>query len=402
MSEDTITILVITHFFPPESMGGAHRWERLSQNFSERVECKVVCPPPTYPFGEFERTYQPVKFDSVNGLDVTRLWTYQPKSLDSVVGRIANYVVFAIFATLYVILNFWRFDCIITMSTPHTTFLPGITGKILGRTWIPDIFDLWIDNAVDFGYIEEGSFSYRIGRMLEWTAMRWSDHIFVITKTMSEYYSNRYDVPLSKFVEIPFGVDDDLFSSEEKHEAKKRVIYTGNLGTLQPFEPYIRGFAKWASDEAELYLVGSGEREEELKNLVKELEIDDRVTFTGQLPRSKIPELVSSAAVSWVPLDTENHLDYARPTKLLESMAVGTPYIASEVQEIERVTEKSNAGITVQNNSEEVANALNELFSDKKKRHEMGEQGIAYIDANHRWRALATTAQNTIQKLVNK
>lgn len=400
--QETISVLIICHFFPPESMGGAHRWERLTQHFSEDIECRILRPPPSYPYGEFSRTYQPWQAETIDNTAITRLWTYQPQT-DTDIGRILSYGVFSVLASLYVLLNFWRFDSVVTMSTPHTTFLPGAISKLLGRTWITDIFDLWIDNAVDFGYIEEGSLSYRVGRELECVAMRWSDRIVVITPTMADYYAERYAVARAKFAIVPFGVDEKLFNPQATSEIDKRIVYTGNLGTLQTFEPYIRGFAEWvdgANGSAELYLVGTGERKEELHRLVAELGIADKVNFTGQLPRDEIPELLASASVSWVPLDTDHHLDYARPTKLLESMATGTPYIASEVDEIENVTNQSNAGITVPNEAAAVRTALENLLGDEAKRREMGKRGISFIEENHRWDSLADTLEHEIRQAI--
>lgn len=400
-TESDINVLVITQFFVPEGQGGGYRWQRLIEQSSEQTSFRVIAPQPTYPYGEYDRTYRPWQTEQVEGVDVSRLWTYQPQS-DTGLGRILNYGIFSIMATLYVFLNFWRFDCVITMSTPHTTFLPGAVGHLLGRTWIPDIFDLWLDNAVDFGYINEGTMRYRVVSLLERLAIQWPDRVLVITPTMAEYFAEKHAVSESKFTQVPFGVDKELFTPQPIEEVANRIIYIGNLGALQTFGPYMRGFAEIVSNgrDAELYLVGSGEREAELRNLAQELEIDNRVTFTGQVPRGDIPELLSSAAISWVPLDTEHRLDYARPAKLLESMAVGTPYVGSNVNEIEVVTDESDAGIAVPNEPTAVAEAMETLLGDDATREAMGRRAVEFIDVHHRWARLGEKAEQAIRETV--
>lgn len=402
MAEDSpISVLVITQFFVPEGQGGGYRWQRLAERSSEQTSFRVLAPPPTYPYGEYDRSYCPWRSERVDGTPVTRLWTYQPKS-DTGLGRILNYGIFAVLATVYVLLNFWRYDCVVTMSTPHTTFLPGAVSHVLGLTWIPDIFDLWLDNAVDFGYIDADSIPHRVVLRLERLAIQWPETVLVITPTMAKAFADKHGVSTAKFAEVPFGVDADLFGPQSTDQVDGRIMYVGNLGELQTFGPYMEGFARVVSDgiDAELYLVGSGERESELREMVRYLDLSDRVTFTGQVPRDKIPELLGSAAISWVPLDTEHRLDYARPAKLLESMAVGTPYVGSEVAEIQIVTAESDAGIAVENSPEAVASAMETILADDELRNEMGERGIDFIDKHHRWDRLSETAEAAIHDTV--
>lgn len=397
-----IRVLVVTQFFVPEGQGGGYRWQRLIERSSGQTDFHVIAPPPAYPYGEYSQTYRPWKTECIDGIEVTRLWTYQPQT-DTGRGRILNYGIFSVIASLYVLMHFWKFDCVVTMSTPHTTFLPGAVGHLLGREWIPDIFDLWLDNAVDFGYIDANSPGYHAVLFLERIAIRWPDRVLVITPTMADDFADKHDVSVSKFVQVPFGVDEELFVPQSTAEVDNRAMYVGNLGALQTFGPYMRGFARVVSNgiDAELYLVGSGERKTELHDLAQELDIEDRVTFTGQVPRDDIPELLSSAAVSWVPLDTNHRLDYARPAKLLESMAVATPYVGSEVDEIKVVTEESDAGIAVPNEPGAVAEAMEMLLGDDEAREAMGERGVEFIDTHHRWERLGEQAERAIRQTVS-
>lgn len=392
---DSLDVLVITQFFPPESMGGAHRWEKLSANLNEEIEPHILTTQPTFPFGKFERRFRPLEQESVSGVTATRLFTYQPTS-DTILGRLLNYGMFSILSTLYVLGTFWRYDCVVTMSAPHTTFVPGLTGKMLGLRWYLDIFDLWVDNAADLGYVDEDSLAYEIVAALERVSFEQSNGVFVITDTMAEYYKKKYDGAEFAVHVVPFGVDTDLFSPDVEPTASPDVIYTGNLGTGQAFEPFFRGFAE-VDGEPELLIVGRGERQQELERLARRLGIDDRVTFEGYVSRSDVPHLVAGATVSFVPLKTEHQLDYARPTKLLETMAVGTPYIASEVNEIADLSHCHEPGIAVKNESGVVAEALETLLSSPDARDEMGKNGLEVIRSSHDWDVIGASVSSFIR-----
>jgi len=261
-------------------------------------------------------------------------------------------------------------------------------GKALGRTWIVDIFDLWLDNAADLGYAEEDSLGYRFVAWLEKVAFHHADHIMVLTATMKKFYLKKHSVKSNRLTSVPFGVNEELFTPSIETEPESRIIYIGNLGTFYVFEPYFRAFSQ-LDDEYELYVVGWGEERERLETLCSELGITDRVTFTGRVPREEVPQYLASAALNWVPLETNYELDYARPTKLLEGMAIGTPYVASPLAEIEVMTEESDAGLTVKNDSDAIAAAMEKILADPDRQQKMAENAVEYVNQHHRWPELS-------------
>lgn len=395
-------ILVVSQFFPPESMGGAHRWKKLAEELPDEFDCRVICPPPAFPFGNFERSWKPIERDEIDSVPVTRLWTYQPKSdsraTESNIGRILNYAIFTMFATLYVALNFWRYDTIVTLSAPHTTFLPGIMGKLLGLNWVVDVFDLWLDNALDLGYVAQGTLRHRFVAYLERMAITRSDHVLVITPTMAEHFQDSYGVDSNRFTVVPFGVDEGLFGEKPKVPEEKRVVYTGNLGDCHAHRPFFRAFAD-LDDSYQLLVVGTGKRQTELEQLCREEGISDRVSFAGVKPREEIPEILDESAVALVPLKKGYNLDYARPTKLLESMASGTPFVGSNVAEVELTAAESEAGLAVENDPETIGTAIESLVEDVDRRERHGWNGIEYIDAKHRWPELGDDVGDVFRSL---
>lgn len=398
MTETTRT-LVISHFLPPESMAGAHRWQRLISELPDDIECRVLCPPPAYPYGEFESSSRPIKRETIDGIPVTRLWTVQPqedsRADQSNLGRILNYVVFSVLASFYVLANFWRYDTIVTVSAPHTTFLPGAVGKLLGCSWVVDIFDLWLDNAADMGYVEPGTLAYRYIWTLEWLAITRSDAVTVITETMAQAYVEKFEVPREKFTLVPFGVDKELFTPTPEQTDSTRVVYIGNMGDAHALRPLIKAFQQLPPTYT-LEFVGDGKRRDELEALVSKLDLSDQITFVGFVDRTEVASRLQQSALSIVPLQDDIQLDYARPNKLLESMAAGTPYVASDIQEIRRVTDEAGGGVVVSNEPDEIAMAIQELMTDPEQREIMGNSAVSYIESHHRWPLLGERVTNLL------
>ncbi|WP_226482529.1 glycosyltransferase family 4 protein [Natrinema amylolyticum] len=384
---DDPSVLVVSQLFPPESMAGAHRWEKLLRNAPDRLDSRVVCPQPSVPVGEFERRYSPWSSERVGGVPVTRLFTYQPVEERTDLERILNHGVFAILATIYVLVHGRKYDCVVVQIGPHTTLLPGLAALATGRGLVVDVYDRWLDNAVDFGFTDERSFAYRLLRWAERVALERCDRLVTLTPTMAAHYRETYDLDDGKIETVPFGVDDDLFDPSVASEDRPRIVYTGKLGEGQAFEPFLRGFRR-ADIDHDLVIYGFGERRAELEALASDLGIDESVRINGPVPREEIPGLVASSAISLVPLETDRTLEYARPTKFLETMALGTPYVASAVAEIEAVTADAGAGLAVENEPDAVATALRELATDPERRRAMGRRGIEFVDREHRWNEL--------------
>lgn len=400
--EEAVDVLIITQKFPPESIGGAHRWHRLAKNFPDEVKPHVVAPPPTIPVGMFERSSRPWKHEILDGVPVTRLWTYQPTGGEwTGIGRILNYIVFALFATLYVLAYWWRYDCIVSFIGPHSTLLPGLIGRALGRSWVIDIEDMWIDNAADLGFVSRGSLVHRAVEYIEHVTFALADGFTVITQTMAEQYGRKHDLPSTTFTVVPSGIDIEQFAeTDETTSEDGPIVYTGKLGQGQAFEPFLRGFARLDSDR-ELRVLGFGDRREELEELSRELGVQERVSVEDPVDREEIPGILQSAALAWVPLKTAHSLDYARPTKLIEAMATGTPYVASQVAEIEAVTDVSKAGRAVENTPESVATAMQELLADEDYRVETGRRGIEFVAENHQWDVLGARAGDVVLSAVH-
>lgn len=381
---DDASVLVVSQLFPPESMAGAHRWEKLLRHAPDGVDARVICPQPSVPVGEFERRYSPWSTERVGGIPVTRLFTYQPVADRTDLERILNHVVFAVLAALYVLVHGRKYDCVVVQIGPHTTLLPGLAALATGRGLVVDVYDRWLDNAIDFGFTDERSLAYRTLRWMERVAVERCDRLVALTPTMAAHYRETYDLDDAKIETAPFGVDEERFDPAVADEEVSRIIYTGKLGEGQAFEPFFRGFRR-ADLEYDLVVYGFGERRAELEALAADLGIDDRVEINGPVPREEIPGLVASSAISLVPLETDRTLEYARPTKFLETMALGTPYVASAVAEIDAVTDEVGAGIAVENEPDAVAAALCDLAADPERRRSMGERGTAFVAREHRW-----------------
>jgi colanic acid biosynthesis glycosyl transferase WcaI len=226
-------------------------------------------------------------------------------------------------------------------------------------------------------------------------------------------------------IEIPNGVDTDRFqpasdgdgapttgdgttdpdtrqtpSLETKMDGgRPTIIYTGNLGSSQALDCFVRAMTHLSHDSAVLRFVGSGDVESQLRDQAADLGVEDRVRFEGVVPREEIPGLLTEATIGIAPILDSDEMAYAMPTKLYEYMASGLPTVVTGRGEIEQFVERSGGGVHTDTDPEAIAATLDELLADREKRHRLGVNGREYITEHYDRKAIARDLGEELENL---
>jgi len=158
---------------------------------------------------------------------------------------------------------------------------------------------------------------------------------------------------------IPCGVNVNLFRPIDQEKARRRLNLNGEdvllfVGRIVPIKgldhllmalPYLE-----AKRPVKLLVIGGDDRSSafrgELRNLTRELGINDHVTFLGFVNHEELPLFYSAADVCVIPSYHESFGLVA-----LESLACGTPVIATKVGVMESVIRSGHTGYVVDNNT---------------------------------------------------
>jgi glycosyltransferase involved in cell wall biosynthesis len=114
-----------------------------------------------------------------------------------------------------------------------------------------------------------------------------------------------------------------------------------------------------------LLIAGEGPERPRLERLAAELKVSDRVRFLGAVPHSELHGIYAAADALVLASSREGW-----PNVLLESMACGTPVVASNVWGNPEVVSCPEAGVLMgERNPEGVAEAVNRLFGGRPDRN---------------------------------
>jgi len=203
--------------------------------------------------------------------------------------------------------------------------------------------------------------------------------IIAATEKEKEDLKRYYDASADKVRIIPCGVNLDMFQPIGKRSAReqlglngdKTVIFVGRIEPLKGIDRLMLAMTYLKDGHRpRLLIVGGGENSrnevERLKKLAVGLQIQDRIEFMGLIKQPDLPLFYSAADVCVVPSYYESFGLVA-----LESLACGTPVVATKVGGAENIIRHGQTGYLVADNepsglAEKITLALAQ--SDNNKR----------------------------------
>jgi len=158
--------------------------------------------------------------------------------------------------------------------------------------------------------------------------------------------------------EMPYAVDTDAFSPAAGADedlaalgvdpARDRLLFVGAMDRDHAFKgipELLRAFgAAGAADRAQLVLVGDGDLRPEYERLAADLLPQGATVFVGRAPDADLLRLYRSSAATVLPSTTREE---AFGVVLIESMACGTPVVASALPGVRGVIEDGVQGLLV-------------------------------------------------------
>jgi len=228
----------------------------------------------------------------------------------------------------------------------HSPALNGLAALRVGRKYgVPVVYEVrafWEDAAVDHGTSREGGLRYRLTRALETYVLRHADAVTTICQGLKTDIAGR-GIPEARITVIPNAVDADSFTMGRERDAE----LAGQLGLVdKPVLGFIGSFYAYegldlllrampvileARPEMRLLLVGGGPQEADLKSLCAELQLQDRVIFTGRVPHDRVQRYYDLVDMFVYPRLQMRLTELVTPLKPLEAMAQGKLVVASDV-----------------------------------------------------------------------
>lgn len=219
-------------------------------------------------------------------------------------------------------------------------------------------------------------------------AVRLRDAALAVTVSdfNERYLRDLYGDATRTLVRIHNGIDLDAFSPSRPLDRPRVVVGVGRLVEKKGFDHLLSAVAllRARGRAVRLDLVGGGAEEPALRARAAELDLTDLVTFHGPLTQAETREIIRGGAVLAAPcvVGADGNRD-GLPTVILESLALGTPVVATPVTGIPEAIIHGRTGLLVpEADPVALADALESLVDDPGLRCELADAGRRHVQAH--------------------
>ena len=233
-------------------------------------------------------------------------------------------------------------------------------------------------------YTAHGFHFFKGAPLVNWLAYypaeRWlARYTDVLITINTEDYEIAKKFKVNRIEYVPgVGIDTDKFKNIEVNRTEKReslgvseddfmIISVGELNKNKNHQVIIRAIAKLRNEKIKYVLCGQGPLETELRELAKELDVENQVKFLGF--RKDVPDLMKVADLFAFPSYREG-----LSLSLMEAMASGLPVVCSEIRGNTDLIEDGKGGYLVEpSDVEGFAKYIKELIEDSRLKSEFGD-----------------------------
>ena len=285
------------------------------------------------------------------GIRVLRAYTY-PTLHRSFVWRVISFLSFMLTA-VWAGWKAGKVDVVMGTSPPLTQPLSAWAIAVLRRRpFLLEIRDLWPEFAIDMGVLRNPVLIW-VTRRLEMFLYRRATHLLVNSPAYRDYLISK-GVPPQKVSLIANGVDPTLFDPaakgqgvrDEFHLDNKFVVtYAGAIGMANDIGTILNA-ADLLRDKPEIHflLAGDGKERTNMQAQASQRGLNN-VTFTGALPKGRMPEVLAASDVCVATLKNIPMFTTTYPNKIFDYMAAGRPTVLAIDGVIREVVEVAGGGI---------------------------------------------------------
>ena len=331
---------------------------------SGQVDARVIAPVPWFPvhsqaFGRYADFARVPRKETRNGIDVLHpRYPVVPK-----IGMtLAPFLLYqATKGTIRrVIAAGFDFDLI----DAHYFYPDGVAAMLLGRYFKKPV--VVTARGTDINLIPR----YTLPRqMIRWAANN-AAGLVTVCEALKRELAN-LGVERERIQVLRNGVDLSVFRPVNRESVRSRlglhgptILSVGHLIPRKGHDLVIRALTDLV--DVSLLVVGEGSERLSLENLAKELGVDDRVRFAGSIEHERMHEIYGAADALVLASDREGWANV-----LLESMACGTPVVASNVWGTPEIVRSPAAGLLLPNrNPQTISDSIKTLLQDPPVRAE--------------------------------
>lgn len=266
-------------------------------------------------------------------------------------------------------------------------------------------------HATEYGR-HQGWLPGRMNKLIhqvEWWLTYEARRVITCSHYMSEQVNDIFQLPLEKVDVVPNAVEVADFTVDPTEVAEFRaqftpngeqmVLFAGRLEYEKGVQTVLQALEKVeaAAGPVVFAIAGVGTYSDELRKMVDELGITDRVRFTGFLEDHDLRLHYAAADVAVAPSIYE-------PFGLVavEAMACGTPVVVGDTGGLREIVDGGHGLVFPPQDADELAARLVEVLSDASLAEQLVRKGTARASSSFHWDAVASRTVEVYEQAIRE
>lgn len=267
---------------------------------------------------------------------------------------------------LFWYLIFHKVDVLV--SNDLDTLLPNfLVAKLKGAELVYDSHEIFCEVPE----LQNNPMKKNIWKRLERWIFPRLKHVFTVNDSIAKIYSEEYKVPVKVIRNIPPLANQRKLKPSTKQELgipqnKKVIVLQGAGINIDRGAEEAVDAMQYVTD-AVLMIVGSGDVITLLHQMVKKLNLTEKVIFVGKVPFEKLLQYTHHADLG-LTLDKDTNINYrySLPNKLFDYIHAGVPVLASELVEIKKIIDEYKVGDCIQSHDpKHIAEKINSILNNE-------------------------------------
>lgn len=247
---------------------------------------------------------------------------------------------------------------------------------------IPVIYTVHHTYYQQYRFIHKQKWKW-IFSLIESSSYKKADKIIAVSSSTKNVLVERYGLREERIKVIPNGVDLSRFHPMNIDKIPNSILYVGRLDKRKGIDFLVKTIPliKKEIPEIKLFIVGKGKLRKPLEKFIHFHHLESNIQFLGFIPDRELPQWYNKAEITVIPSVFEGFGITA-----IESMACGTPVIATKVDGLKDVIDDGKTGFLIApSNKEELSNTIIRILKNEKLRDKIIKNGKKEILDRFKW-----------------
>lgn len=391
---DIRRVLIHSLVFSPDGVSTAYLYNDIALGLVERgFDVVVLTTIPHYNLIESELKKQPLvkKLYGIfyqSEFQGIKVYHIPLKKYGSTYKRIISFIYWHILS-LIIGLSINKINFVLSPSPPLSIgFISLLIAKLKGAKSIYNVQEIYPDLLINQGNLKS-SIIISLLKKLEKIIYKYSAAVITIDEVFYTTISSRFS-DSSKLKIIPNFVDTDLYKPIKQkivlpslfgeNNEKIKVLYAGNIGFFQDWEPVFFAANQLKNENIEFWIIGEGVQKCELEKQIKDQKIPNIRIFPYQ-KREDLPQINNYVDIHFIAINPLMEQE-GFPSKVYTIMACAKPIVVvtGEKTPLYNFLENKNCSLLITNDrNSSFTEAIRKLANDKTLREKLGNNGYELI-----------------------